>query len=110
LAAQAELELIPPEKLIEAAERQGLRPDMDAVFAHILREEAQRKQRKSRLGGLSFRPGAAKKYLVTALLLFALSFLSRYALYYRMLAALCMSVFSINLFFDRTRGARPGIE
>ncbi len=109
-ARRTGLRLIPQSALLDEAARQGLTPENEAILAHILCEEEQRRAQRTRLGGLPFVQGCAKKYLATALALFALSFLSRYALYYRLLATLCMSIFSVNFLVDRTRRRGAGIE
>lgn len=109
-AAQAGLWLIPQGALLEAATREGLAPGDREVYRYILTEDANRRKKRLRLSGLLFSGGAAKKYLVTGLVLLALSFLSRYTLYYRLLATVCMSIFSVNFLMDRTRKAGFDIE
>lgn len=109
-AAQAGLRLIPLGALLDAAVKHGLEPNNQDIYRHILQAEALKRQKRPRLSGLLFAGGNAKKYLVTGLVLLALSFLSRYTLYYRLLATACMSIFSVNFLMDRTRKAGIDIE
>lgn len=109
-AAQAGLRLIPLGALLDAAAAHGLAPGNHDIYRSILQEEANKCRKRPRLSGLLFAGGSAKKYLVTGLILLALSFLSRYTLYYRLLATVCMSIFSVNFLMDRTRKAGFDIE
>ena len=109
-AAQAGLTLIPQSALLDAAARQGLSPSDTDIYRYILEEDANRRKKRPSLSGLLFSGGAAKKDLVTGFVLLALSFLSRYTLYYRLLATVCMSIFSVNFLIDRTRKAGFDIE
>lgn len=82
-----------PEILLAAAEEGGKSPsDADAIrsiHAQILFQKQQRRKRKPIRDYVS---GGARKYSMIALLLMGLSFVTDYALYYRMLAAFCMGV------------------
>lgn len=109
-ADTAGLRLLSQAALLDAAADKGLAPGDADACAYILAEEKKRHEKRKKLGGLPFMRGCAKKYLATALVLFGLSFLSRYTLYYRLLATLCMSIFSVNFLMDRTRTPRADIE
>ncbi len=78
--------------LIEAAERIGVcaaDADVDDRIRAIL---AAAKQRRRRSFSFNFPRSAVRRYLLAALVLFGCSFLTRYALYYRMFAGLCVSI------------------
>ena len=81
-------------ELLDAAERAGMTPPQNAIDAYIEAElKRERERRKAqRLRASPFLRGPAKRYLVTALILLCVSFFTRYMLYYRMLAGLCMTI------------------
>ncbi len=64
-----------------------------------------RKERKRRLQAQPFVSGSAAKYFLIAALLTGASFLTRYALYYRMLAGLCSTIAVLSLLFNRGHAA-----
>lgn len=88
-----------------AAKQAGLSPDPEQVEDYILQQEKQRKAEKVRHTSMAFMPGQGKKYLLTGLALAALSFLTRYGLYYRMMAGLCMGLAGAHLLTGRNRSA-----
>lgn len=87
-----------PGPLRKAAAEAGLPPtdgDVRTYLANLARQEqALRKSRRTlRLDG-----GYGGKYLLTGLLLTGLSFLTRYGLYYRLLAGVCMTIGGLSLY------------
>lgn len=97
--------LVPPEKLRRAACGGENAVSEAELERYIEAEQALDKTRKKRRGALPFLTGAPKKYLVTAVALTLLSFVSGYGLYYRMLAGLSMSIAATGVLLGR--GARP---
>lgn len=84
--------LIGADPLLDAAmEEPCLRPSLREVYRHIETEEAACRQRRKRARSLPGEDGG-KRYLLAAGLLVLFSFQTGYALYYRMLAGLCLSV------------------
>ena len=98
--------LIGPDALVEAArETDALWPDDEAVHAYIAAQLQQHPRPRARLQELLSGAGAAtraKKYLLTGLVLLAASFLTRYTLYYRMLAGLCLMIAAAGALRRRT--------
>lgn len=98
--------LIGPDALVEAArETDALWPDDEAVHAYIAAQLQQHPRPRARLQELLSGAGAAtraKKYLLTGLVLLAASFLTRYTLYYRMLAGLCLTIAAAGALRRRT--------
>lgn len=92
--------LIGPDALVAAAgQSDALWPDDEAVHAYIAAEQRRGANARRRLGEL-LRTGAGtygKKYALTAGVLLLLSFFTRYTLYYRMLAGLCLSIAAVAL-------------
>lgn len=77
--------------ILSDEERQALMPGEDEIDVIILaREEALRRKRKTALSR-PFERGRTGRYLLCALGLFAASFFVRYPLYYRLMAAACIS-------------------
>ena len=88
------LTLHAPEELFAAAKRAGMEPDEACVMEYIASAERQRrrKRRMLRQQASPFAVMSGKKYFITALVLLGVSFLTPYALYYRMLSGLCMTI------------------
>ena len=100
------ISLYPADVLLGGAAEAGLTPSAGEVRAYIAAElPRMEKKRRPRLPA-PFAPGRAGKYLLAALALTAASFLTRYALYYRMLAGLCGAVASLGVFLNRTHPER----
>ena len=79
------------EDILSAGDKQALLPTDAEIDAMILaRLEAEREKRKSALSR-PFERGRTGRYLLCALGLFAASFFVRYPLYYRLMAAACIS-------------------
>lgn len=93
-----------PDELLSAALRADMRPSDDEVYEAIAAQLAYEKTRRRRRLPTPFATGGACKYALLALLLTALSFLTSYALYYRLLAGLCMTVAALGAWRNRTAG------
>lgn len=75
------------------------------MHAYIAAQLQQHPRPRARLQELLSGAGAAtraKKYLLTGLVLLAASFLTRYTLYYRMLAGLCLTIAAAGALRRRT--------
>ena len=99
------LVLHPASELQAAAEEASMRPDDEAVFSAILSELSNEKKHRRNGGFRQFVTGSALKYFLIAAGLFALSFITDYALYYRLLSGLCMSFAAFTTL--RRRNAEP---
>lgn len=100
LRSKRRARLIGPDVLVAAAGRtDALWPDDEAVHAYIAAEQRRRAGAHRRLGELLRESAGAfgRKYALTAGILLLLSFLTRYTLYYRMLAGLCLSIAAAGL-------------
>ena len=100
--------LIGPDALVTAAgQADALWPDDEAVHAYIAAEQRRRAGARRRLGELLRENAGAygRKYALTAGILLLLSFFTRYTLYYRILAGLCLSIAAASLF--RRHAAHP---
>ncbi len=84
------LMLIETSTLIAAAEKTELRPSEAELCAHIIRMETGRRAQNREKRRAPFAEGGAKKYFLAAAVLVLASFITRYSLYYRMLAGFCM--------------------
>lgn len=93
-----------PEEILRSARLAGMEPDSGQVSEWIAQQQRNlRKKRQSiRIKASPFAAGGAKKYVMTGLILMGLSFFTRYTLYYRMLAGLCMSIAACSTMFLRT--------
>ncbi len=100
--------LVPQEKLRKLACGGSLRVSERELEAYIEAERALEKTRRRKKGELPFLAGMPKKYVLTALALTLISFLPGYALYYRMLAGLCMSIAAAGALIGRGRNAERG--
>lgn len=97
---------VPQEALFTAAhETAGYAVDVIDVEAYIHSEMRARKQRRERAQAQPFAPGNAKKYLFCAALLFAASFVVGYRLYYRLLAGVCVALFSMTMLLKKSTPA-----
>ena len=94
--------LIGAEPLLQAAMRdERLRPSLREVYQEIERQETERKQRRKKARAFPV-GGSGKRYILAAALLFLFSFRTGYALYYRMLASLCVSVAVLRMILANT--------
>lgn len=93
-----------PEELLRAARLAGMEPDNGQVEAWIVQQQRnlRKKRQSTRIKASPFAAGGAKKYVMTGLVLMGLSFFTRYTLYYRMLAGLCMSIAACSTMFLRS--------
>lgn len=82
------LRLYAQEPLYRAAARTPLCPGEKEIHAYIRAELAAGKRRRAAARANTFLPGGTRRYLLCALLLIGVSFVSRYALYCRALAGL----------------------
>lgn len=103
---QQRARLLGPDALIAAAgPNDALWPDDEAVDAYISSELRLGAKMRARLkeffGSGAWGGASAKKYAITALILLAASFLTRYTLYYRVLAGLCLTIAATAVFFRR---------
>ena len=98
-----ELHLVEERALLDAAGRTELAPTEAEIAAHIRAKESARRERKRSVRLAPFADGGAKKYLAAALVLTLASFLTRYALYYRMLAGFCMLLAGAGLALKRAK-------
>ena len=103
--------LIGPEELAAAAQPDDpFYPDDGAVEAYIASQRPARAALRVRLRQAADAlrtAGEGKKYLLLAALLLLASFLTRYALYYRMLAGLCLAIAAAGAFAARPPHAKP---
>lgn len=107
LARLPDVRLCDRDALLEAAGRIGITADDMDVAARVRAIDAVRRARAKRSFSFDFPKTAARRYLLAALLLFACSFATRYALYYRAFAGLCVSVAAISAALSRQKNAVP---
>lgn len=111
LRAPQRARLIGPDALVGVAgEADALWPDDEAVHAYIASELHQGARTRARMRELVTGAGAsaqAKKYALTALVLLIASFLTRYTLYYRVLAGLCLTIAAAGTLLRRPPHANP---
>ncbi len=74
---------------------------LEARIEDALKE---RKERRHHLQARAFLGQSTKKYLLAAAVLLAVSFLTDYVIYYRMLASLCMLLAATTFFINRGTG------
>ncbi len=87
----AHISFLPLGDILPEGEKQALMPQEEEIDAIIqAREDAARQKRKTALSR-PFERGRTGRYLLCALGLFAASFFVRYPLYYRLMAAACVS-------------------
>lgn len=85
-----DVRLVPVEKLLTAAERSRACPTEEELEAEIVRLASAGRVKRRRAAAQPLTGVRVNKYLLTAALLTGASFLAGYALYYRLLAGLCM--------------------
>ncbi len=95
------------EALLGAADRVGLTASDADVTMRIQAIEEAKRTRKRRSFSFDFPQSAVKRYLFAALMLFGCSFLTRYTLYYRAFAGLCLSVAALSAIFARAKNIVP---
>lgn len=94
-----------PEELCKAAVENGLTVSQEEMGAYMLEQQRNRRaetQRKRQQRN-PFERIYSKKYVLIALLLIGASFFTRYTLYYRMLAGLCMTIAACGAALPRVR-------
>ncbi len=96
-------EYISPDLLLRFAKQtKTFAVEAEDVNAHIRSKQTVVLERRKQMQAEPFAPGRAKKYLICAAILAAASFITGYALYYRLLAGLCLMLagtsFTLNQF------------
>ncbi|MEG1525355.1 MAG: hypothetical protein RRZ24_05445 [Clostridia bacterium] len=94
------------EEVHHAAKEAGLSPSAAEVRAFIAEELRIQKQRKRAARPMPFVSGNTGKYFAISLILTGISFFTRYALYYRLLAGLCMAIAATGIAFSRVHQER----
>lgn len=98
--------LIEPADLLPDAEALGFLPDEEDAFDRMRLVVERAKDSKKRLRAAVFSGAFPGKYFLTAALLIVLSFFTRYAVYYRLLAILSTLIATVGALFsgknDRT--------
>lgn len=82
--------------LLQQAQAFGSRATPEQVDARIRADLHEQKSRRARSFAFSFPRNAVSKYAFASLMLLACSFFTRYTLYYRILAGLCMSICTVS--------------
>lgn len=96
--------ILDTEAVLRLARDAGLSPTRDETERYLLAVLAPKKRRRPPSLFLS---SLAPKYLLLSGLFTVLSFATRYALYYRMIAALCTSIACVGFAMRRDRPAEP---
>lgn len=91
-----------PELLLRMARQaEGYSVSKDDLETHIHSSQSARKERRTSMQAQPFASGRSKKYLLCAAVLIAASFLTGYALYYRLLAGLCLLLSASSYMLNR---------
>ena len=93
--------LIEPEALIAHAKEGGLLPSGEDAFSEMRRLYEADCDAKKHRRSLAFSGAFPVKYFLSAALLTALSFFTRYAVYYRLLAILCMGAAAVGALLSK---------
>ena len=98
LAEKMELKVIwhPPEELLALAQIQGILPQEDVIAQKVQQTMEFRQQRRKNLRQNVFQSGTARRYLICAGILAAISWITGYRVYYWLVAALflCLALIS----------------
>lgn len=95
--SEIQIHIESPEALLVLC-REGVTPDTaDELVKKKLEDAAAEKKRKR---AQPFAAGQARKYLISALVLLLTSFLTRYALYYRLLAGVCLCLAGMSFWMN----------
>lgn len=100
------VKLIPPDTVSRAVRGSVLTPSDEEVQRAIEQRLESRKAAKRSVQRRPFAGGLSGKYAFTALLLTAASFFTGYALYYRMLAGICMLFSVLGVLLSRDAHAK----
>ncbi len=93
---------IKPELLLRLARQtEGYSISQNDIETHIHSSQSARKERRASMQAQPFASGRSKKYLLCAAVLVAASFLTGYALYYRLLAGLCLLLSASSYVLNR---------
>lgn len=84
-----------------ARQAEGYSVSQDDIETHIHSSQSARKERRASMQAQPFAAGRSKKYLLCAAVLIAASFLTGYALYYRLLAGLCLLLSASSFVLNR---------
>jgi len=95
-------ECLPPAALMHMAQQMdGFTVTQEDVAAHIRSTLAVQRERRARMQAEPFAAERAGKYLVCAIVLALASFITGYALYYRLLAGLCLLLCAASFLLNR---------
>ena len=95
-------EILKPDLLLQMARQtEGYSVSQSDLETHIRSSQVQRREKRAQMQAQPFAAGRAKKYLLCASVLIAASFLTGYALYYRMLAGLCLLLSATSYMLNR---------
>jgi len=84
--------------------KENMPVEEEQIGAYIENALAEEKTRRQRLEARPFADQRAKKYLLAAFVLTLVSFLTKYSIYYRMLACVCMLLAAAAFFINRGTG------
>lgn len=93
--------------LKEARGMAGYAVTDEDIEDYIVKEQSVRDARRKRMQTQPFASGRTKKYLICAAVLFAASFVTGYALYYRLLAGLCVLLAGTAFWINRPMSPPP---
>jgi uncharacterized membrane protein YwzB len=109
---EVRIKLVEPKVILEYAEKLGLFTDSEQMDQKILKEHEAEKQKRRSIQAIPFAAGRAGRYVIAAIALFILSYVTQYSLYYRMLAGACASFAGISWWLnhsaDLTADRDPG--
>ena len=97
--SEVSIRLQPPDVLVELCREQQKETLAEELIEKKLSDAAAEKKRKR---AQPFAKGQTRRYLVCAAILLAASFLTRYALYYRLLAGVSLALAGMSFFVNRS--------
>jgi hypothetical protein len=90
-------------ELLELGFKAGLAPGQEEVLQYIAMAERARKKAAAAGKSRALEPALTKKYWITGLVLFGLSFITKFGLYFRLMSGLCMTLAGAGLLLWRSR-------
>ncbi len=89
-----------PDDILEYADELGLYVDVETLEAALIDGMIEEKRNRRRKKMVVFTSARARNYLLIALGLIALSFTTRFALYYRLMAGICITFAGLSWWTD----------
>ncbi|MHB1315350.1 MAG: hypothetical protein ACYCX2_07700 [Christensenellales bacterium] len=98
-----EIECVAEESLVQSAKKIGLSPSPEDIVQMIIKETESRRKAKASFRSIIFMPQKTKRYALSGVLLYIMSFFTGYNLYFRIIAIVLFALSALSLFYATSK-------